>query len=258
VPSDDERAASEKLQVESAWPQRAGLRARAEAAGLEQRGLQQRLLTAEADLATRRRELHEANRQLTQVLHDLERRSVALEDAQAAKDRFIATPCHELRNPPAAIQAAVEVMSASDAPLGPVEVIGRQARALVRMTDDLLDVSRSLSGKMLIFPMTLDLREIIDEVIEDLPSQQERRFRSLMPDQQVTVKGDPIRLAQLVRNLLDNAYKFTIPGGIIEVKLSANDTDAILAETPFVAIVRKPIATQDLLTVIADAVNSGT
>ncbi len=134
--------------------------------------------------------------------------------ANRAKDEFLAMLGHELRNPLSPIVTALELMSRRDSTVFPRErqIIERQVRHLARMVDDLLDVSRIISGKIHLNMEPLDLRDVIHRSLElTLPALQQREAMPWVsvPDRPVLVKGDPLRLAQVVCNLLQNAAKFT-------------------------------------------------
>ncbi|MCK6528665.1 CHASE domain-containing protein [Myxococcota bacterium] len=158
------------------------------------------------------------------------------QDAQEAnrrKDRFLAMLGHELRNPLAAIQYALRLLGrASDGDGGARGVIARQARQLARLVDDLLDVSRIDAGKITLRLSTVDLREVALSSWEaHRPTWESRgqRGAARVPDEPVWVEGDPARLEQVVSNLLDNAIKYTPPGGRIALDVSRAGTCAVLA-----------------------------
>ncbi|HEX8787446.1 MAG TPA: CHASE3 domain-containing protein, partial [Telluria sp.] len=146
----------------------------------------------------------------------------ALKEANQRKDEFIATLAHELRNPLAPIQAGLELMRISPAfplPLSRTrEIMSRQMAQLVRLIDDLLDVSRISAGKLELQRRPVALREVIDSALEVHRPRIEQSGHTLelgLPPEALTVDGDPVRLAQVLGNLLDNAAKFgrNHPGG---------------------------------------------
>jgi signal transduction histidine kinase len=110
--------------------------------------LQMRAKRMETDLFIRARELQEVNQQLRGAYADLATAGKALQEQQEAKDRFIATLSHELRNPLAAVLAATELLALDVSDHPALAVLERQVNALVRMTDDLLDASRALTGRL--------------------------------------------------------------------------------------------------------------
>jgi signal transduction histidine kinase/ActR/RegA family two-component response regulator len=159
----------------------------------------------------------------------------ALRDAEIAnraKDEFLAMLGHELRNPLAPIVTSLEVMERRDARVDHErEVIERQVAHLSRMVDDLLDVSRIASGKIELRRERVDVRDVIARALElTQPALQGRRPTvARVPDTPVWVSGDPVRLTQVVCNLLNNAAKFSPPEQPITVELQSSAEEARLA-----------------------------
>ncbi len=194
----------------------------------------------EADLIARAAEVQEANQRLHDVIAELAEvntelaeATTALREQQQSKDRFIATLSHELRNPLAAVRAAIDLLSL-DLPAGhpALGVLDRQIAALVRMTDDLLDSSRAHTGRLTIVRQPLDLREVVRTVTEDLRADFAHGQRTLAvatPQEPVPVDGDRVRLAQLLGNLLSNAFAYTSPGARVTVSLTATAGQTLLA-----------------------------
>ncbi len=153
----------------------------------------------------------------------------ALREADRRKDEFIAVLAHELRNPLAPVRSAVEILKR----IGPSEprvertreVIARQVTHMARLIDDLLDVSRIGRGKLALRKERCDLAQIARETAEDyrtsLESQGLRLAVHTGPDP-LWVEGDPVRLAQMLGNLLTNAGRFNNPGGHIAVQAGAD------------------------------------
>ncbi|WP_295551052.1 ATP-binding protein [uncultured Pseudacidovorax sp.] len=149
------------------------------------------------------------------------------EDANQAKDEFLAMLGHELRNPLAPIALALQLVQRRDpqAFVRERQIIERQVRHLSRMVDDLLDVSRIVSGKIALRLETLDLRDVVARALElTLPALQQRGEMPevKLPADPVPVQGDPLRLAQVVGNLLNNAAKFTDADKLIRLVLTVN------------------------------------
>jgi signal transduction histidine kinase/DNA-binding response OmpR family regulator len=147
-----------------------------------------------------------------------------IQSADQRKDEFLAMLAHELRNPLAPIRSAVAVMHrvGSQAPLlmWSRDVIERQVAHLTRLVDDLLDVSRLTQGKIRLDKQTVDLASVIERALEvSRPSIDTRKHRLevMLPGSPVYVDGDPVRLAQIFSNLLNNAAKFTPEEGRIGV-----------------------------------------
>jgi PAS domain S-box-containing protein len=146
----------------------------------------------------------------------------ALRDASRQKDEFMAMLGHELRNPLATIRSAAELLALSQAGNGTLQRIhaslDRQTSHMAKLIDGLLDVSRIVLGKITLEREVVNLRAILDGVLDDRVPQIERRgleLRTVMEDLGLWVEGDRVRLAQVLDNLLANAIKFTrAPGGI--------------------------------------------
>jgi PAS domain S-box-containing protein len=146
----------------------------------------------------------------------------ALRRASQAKDEFLAILGHELRNPLSPILTALELMRlrGSDALLKERTIIERQVQHVVRLVDDLLDVSRIARGKVELKKKSVELSEILGKAIEMSSPLLEQRGHLLsvtVPRHGLTVLGDELRLAQVFSNILTNAAKYTEPGGRIEI-----------------------------------------
>lgn len=140
------------------------------------------------------------------------------------KDEFLAVLSHELRNPLAAIAAAVEGWQKDKTPEereSMSELISRQVEMLTRLVDDLADVSRVANGQLALNLATVSLTEILDNAAAMLlPAARKRRQRIAVvaPVPDVLFQGDGVRLIQILVNLLDNASKYTGAGGHIELR----------------------------------------
>ncbi|HEX7812223.1 MAG TPA: response regulator [Burkholderiales bacterium] len=147
-----------------------------------------------------------------------------VQSADQRKDEFLAMLAHELRNPLAPMRNAVEVMQhlGGQAPLltWSRDVIDRQVEHLTRLVDDLLDVSRLTQGKIRLEKQAVDLVSVIDRALEvSRPSieSHKHRLQVKLPAAQVYLDGDPVRLAQVFANLLNNAAKYTPQEGDIRI-----------------------------------------
>jgi signal transduction histidine kinase/CheY-like chemotaxis protein len=159
----------------------------------------------------------------------------ALRDADRRKDEFLATLSHELRNPLAPIRTAIEVMRLANGNVDVVEkaraTIERQLLQLVRLTDDLLDVARITQDKVHLRRERVDLRSVLHQAVEatrPLADAQGHAVSVALPKTAVWIDGDPIRLGQAFSNLLNNAVKFTEPGGQIRITAEVQDAAAIV------------------------------
>jgi PAS domain S-box-containing protein len=157
---------------------------------------------------------------------ELVRAQQALTEADRQKDDFLAILGHELRNPMAPLQNAVDLMGLlrpDDAKLRwSIDVVERQVRQMDRLLDDLLDVSRIVRGKLRLERRVVALNRIIEQAIDAAqPALEARghRFDIELPEAPVWLDADPARLAQVLTNLLNNAAKYTPDGG--HVRLSA-------------------------------------
>ena len=146
---------------------------------------------------------------------------VAAEAANRSKDEFLAMLGHELRNPLAPIMTALQLLRLRGVPEGERElaVIGRQVTHLVRLVDDLLDISRIASGKVTLTKVRLALAGVIERSIETASPLLDQRRHTLVSSipADIFVDADPPRLEQVFSNLVMNAAKYTPPGGRIEV-----------------------------------------
>jgi signal transduction histidine kinase len=171
-------------------------------------------------LAQANSELAQANRTLQGEVAERERAQEALEAADRRKDDFLAMLSHELRNPLAAIQGAIELMQLKkldDTQLvWARDVLARQNRHLSRLIDDLLDVSRITRGKLTLHTEPVELREVIEHALETVRPLMESRRHQLtvsLSNVPLHVRGDAVRLSQVMCNLLTNAAKYTDEGG---------------------------------------------
>ncbi|MGE5183537.1 MAG: ATP-binding protein [Acidobacteriota bacterium] len=145
---------------------------------------------------------------------------LAAEQANRAKDAFLAVLGHELRNPLAPMVTAVQRMKLRGGDSKELGVIERQLDHVMRLVDDLLDVSRIAQGKVVLKKQRLELRDVIAKALEiagPLIEQRQHAIDITLPPGALPVYGDEVRLTQVVTNLLVNAAKYTDPGGHIWV-----------------------------------------
>ena len=156
---------------------------------------------------------------------------VAMREADVRKDEFLATLAHELRNPLAPLSNGLELLKRDTSPAAferAREMMERQLGHMVRLIDDLLDVSRISSGKLELRLQDEDGAAIVRHAVEAMRPMYERNRHTLavnLPPGPIPVRADAVRLAQLFTNLLSNAIKFTPPGGHIRIDVEARGTD---------------------------------
>ncbi len=162
-----------------------------------------------------------------------------LRDMDRRKDEFLAILAHELRNPLGPIRNAVELLRSLDPHSSPAQenarrVILRQTDHMVRLVDDLLDVSRISQGKITLRRAEVELCALLRSAAETAEPNIAARKHVLavqLPGQEIWVDGDSVRLAQVVGNLLNNAAKFTPPGGRIVLTAALEGTEAVVRVT---------------------------
>ncbi|HYC38068.1 MAG TPA: PAS domain-containing protein [Usitatibacter sp.] len=156
----------------------------------------------------------------------------ALQEEDRRKTAFLATLAHELRNPLAPIRNAVEILRLRDAPpevRSVCAIIERQMRHMVRLVDDLLDVSRITRGRLELRREPVTLQAIVAQAVEGARPFIEREGHALevsLPEGECHLHGDAVRLVQAVLNLLNNAAKYTPPGGRIGLEVIVGHREA--------------------------------
>ncbi|MEO6194801.1 MAG: ATP-binding protein [Thermoanaerobaculia bacterium] len=174
-----------------------------------------------------RKSAEESNRQ--SLIREREARAEA-EVANRSKDEFLAMLGHELRNPLAPIVTALQLMQlrGDETLYKERTIIERQVRHLVRLVDDLLDVSRITSGKIELKRERIEISEIVAKAIEMASPLIEQRRHNLtvdIPRGGLAVEVDAVRMAQVVANLLNNAAKYTEPHGAITLQAAKDGTE---------------------------------
>jgi PAS domain S-box-containing protein len=169
-------------------------------------------------------------------IDDRKRAEEGLAEANQRKDHFLATLAHELRNPLAPISNALQVWGLVEQKPEEArrlrEIMGRQVKQMVRLIDDLLDVSRITRGRIELRRERLDIGAVIAASVEAQAPLLEARRHSLavdLPDEPLFVDADPGRLVQVFGNLLDNAAKYTPVGGHLRVDVSRDGDVAVVA-----------------------------
>jgi len=168
-------------------------------------------------------------------IDDRKRAEEALVEADRHKDEFLATLAHELRNPLAPIRNSLHILKGHEAdrtlsePLW--EMMERQVYNMTRLVDDLMDISRINWGKIELRAEDVDLVSIIRRAVAaSLPFLEERQheLRLQLPDEPIRLGGDPTRLEQILDNLLNNAAKYTDPGGRIRLAAAREGDCAVI------------------------------
>jgi PAS domain S-box-containing protein len=168
-------------------------------------------------------------------IHDIKRAQESLREADQRKTEFVATLAHELRNPLAPIRNAVELLSLSQ-PLPPAastatDIIDRQSRHLVHLVDDLLDMSRVTRGRLRLQRQSILLSVVVDNAVEAVRPHIEHKHQELivrLPPTPVALNADPVRLTQVLVNLLDNASKYSGEGEPIMLSAELDGGEAVL------------------------------
>ena len=182
-------------------------------------------------LRTAKNEAEALNRELELRVRD---RTAKLTEADQRKDEFLAVLAHELRNPLAPIRFALETLKSDTPPALAArsrEVIERQVRQLVRLVDDLLDVSRITANKIQLRREPLDLAGLMStaaESIMPLATAAGQTLEAQLPSTAIRVNGDGARLVQVFANVLTNAVKFTPRGGHIWFTADQHSTEAVV------------------------------
>ncbi len=155
-----------------------------------------------------------------------------LRESGRRKDQFIATLAHELRNPLAALSTALQLQARRGEATKYTEMMTRQTGHLVRLVDDLMEVARITSGSFELRSEVVSVADVVRHAVEtSSPHVNERRHQLSMHGLQemLWTSGDSVRLAQIVSNLLNNAARFTPPGGRIDITVEGTKTECIVS-----------------------------
>jgi len=191
-----------------------------------------------ADLFRKTRQLAELNDKLEERVRertaDLEKSEAALRAAAGQKDEFLAVLAHELRNPLAPLRTGLDMLIRRQAG-GPASartlgIMDRQLEHMVRLIDDLLDISRISRGSLELKKERVDLATLVRSTSESAAHLFERRSQPLAIDVPEVIEADvdPVRVAQILTNLLHNAAKFTPDGRDIRVELRRDGEKAVI------------------------------
>ena len=173
---------------------------------------------------------------VTTDIHDQKEMQEHLQEVDRRKDEFLATLAHELRNPLAPIRNSLEFLRLSNGDQAASEqaadIIGRQVNHLVRLVDDLLEVSRITRGKIELRKEPVDIVSVINSAIETsrpLIEAARHRLEVNLPSQPLMLDADAVRISQVISNLLNNAAKYTEPGGQIRLAARADAGDVVIS-----------------------------
>ncbi len=176
------------------------------------------------------------NKQLEDSIRERERVEEALRDADRRKDEFLATLAHELRNPLAPIRNTLHILRLADsgnpATEQVCEMMERQVGHLVRLVDDLMEVSRITRGKIELRMEPVEVAAIIRSAVEasrPLIEQSCHQLAISIPPEPLMIHGDSVRLSQVVSNLLNNAAKYMDEGGQIWLGAKKQGDDVLLS-----------------------------
>ncbi len=159
---------------------------------------------------------------------------IAVDESDRRKDDFLSVLAHELRNPLAPIRNAIELLRTVDMPAvasAVMPVLERQVTHMARLIDDLLDVSRITTGRLQVKLEQTDLVEIARRSADSyrlVAQAAGRRMEISLPDSELVVDVDPVRIAQVIENLLSNALKFTDVDGLVRIEVCAEGDEALL------------------------------
>jgi signal transduction histidine kinase/CheY-like chemotaxis protein len=188
-----------------------------------------------AEIGRRSHALQEANLTLEHEMQVRHRAEDALLVADRRKDEFLATLAHELRNPLAPIRTGLDILRIrsgdAQATQRATDIMERQLRQMVRLVDDLLDVSRINTGKFAIKMGRVELKAVVNDALEVVRSYIELHGHELsidLPDRPVFLHGDATRLAQILSNLLNNAAKYTNRGGRVRLTARVEERNLIV------------------------------
>lgn len=171
--------------------------------------------------------------EITQVAHAL---STKLEAAVKMRDRFIALMSHELRNPLATLSSGLELLKLAEGDALTTEsargMMERQLKQLVRLVNDLLDISRITTGKLQLQKEKVQLAAVLEDAVEasrTLINQHDHQLTVTLPSRPVFLDADPVRLNQVFSNLLNNAAKYSERGGTIRLSAELDGAEVVVS-----------------------------
>jgi two-component system, chemotaxis family, CheB/CheR fusion protein len=163
------------------------------------------------------------------------RAELALRESDRRKEEFLAVLAHELRNPLAPITSGLEVLRGSPPAAVQERILAtmtRQTRQLVRLVDDLLEVGRINQGKVMLRMQPVSIAEVVRDAlaaVRPLAESLEQEITVDLPEEILCVEGDPVRLTQVIGNLLHNSARYTPPRGKIAVRAQRDGADVVIS-----------------------------
>jgi signal transduction histidine kinase len=186
-------------------------------------------------VARQRDELKNMIIQNARLLKESQQYAAALQEADRRKDEFLATLAHELRNPLAPILNGVQLLGfgmPTEEELHELhDVLERQVRHMIRLVEDLLDVSRITSDKIELQREKVRIQDIVQSAVQTsrpLIDGSRHQLTIDVPPAPIVVQGDTVRLTQVLSNLLNNAAKYTPEGGKIYLSVAAEDAWCVI------------------------------
>ncbi len=185
------------------------------------------------EVAQRQRDLESSYQRLSEESEERSNAEAALRLSNKHKDEFLATLAHELRNPLAPMVNAVTLLrsprASRETAKSALDIIDRQLSQMTRLVEDLLDVSRISRGKLVVRKETVQLADVIRSAVDTVRPMLDAKGQELtlqLPERPVPVSADPVRLSQVLTNLLNNATKYTGAAGRILLSATVED-DAV-------------------------------
>jgi len=167
---------------------------------------------------------------------DIRRLAADLSEADQRKNEFLATLAHELRNPLAPLQGGIDLLrETADNPATVHRVrdlMERQLKHLVHLVDDLLDIARITGNQLSLRKESIDLKSLVESAVETnqpLLAASRHQLTIKIPEEPIHLQADPTRIAQVLGNLLNNACKYTPPGGRIVIAARRNGNEAVIS-----------------------------
>ncbi|HET9865031.1 MAG TPA: response regulator [Steroidobacteraceae bacterium] len=193
-----------------------------------------------ARLSKANEELSRSNQSLESEVRERIRAENSLKEAVVKRDEFLAMLSHELRNPLSPLRNASHMLMQGETQDPKIiwsrGVIARQLKHMIRLVDDLLDVSRIARGKIVLLSEPVKVGDVLAsavETVQPLLEQKRQRLEINAGDEPLVVRGDPVRLAQVVGNLLHNAAKYTGEGGgiVLAARANAGHAEIVVRDT---------------------------